>query len=187
MTRLFLGSAIAAAVLLLFLPACSPSAVSVPSPDGNLVINISEETGQLLLSIDYKGERLIAPSPVGIEFEEGFCGTGIKMKPGRKERITDDYDMPVGKASHIHSVSNQRVVSLTSPDGRKVDICLRAFDDGVAYRYLFPEQEGIDSLRIRSEKMELHPTGDPILKAMYLPGLVCSHESPYTTLRLSEH
>ena len=141
MSRSFLGSAIAAAVLLLFLPACSPSAVSVPSPDGNIVINISEETGQLLLSIDYKGERLIAPSPVGIEFEEGCFGTGLKMKPGRKERITDDYDMPVGKASHIHSVSNQRVVSLTSPDGRKVDICLRAFDDGVAYRYLFPEQD----------------------------------------------
>ncbi len=103
------------------------------------------------------------------------------------ESITDDYDMPVGKASHVHSVSNQRVVSLTAPDGRKVDICLRAFNDGVAFRYLFPEQKGIDSLRVRGEQMELHPTGDPILKAMYLPGLVCSHESPYTTLRLSEH
>ncbi len=185
--RSFFGIALASAALLLLFAACSSSVVSVPSPDKNLVISISEDTGQLLLSIDYKGERLISPSPVGMEFEEGSFGAGVKMKPGKLESVTDDYDMPVGKASHIHSVSNQRVVSLTSPDGRKVDICLRAFNDGVAFRYLFPEQEGIDSLRIRSELMDLHPTGDPILKAMYLPGLVCSHESPYTTLRLSEH
>ena len=178
---------IAATVLLSILSACSTSVVSVPSPDLHLLIRLTEESGQLLLSIDYKGERLISPSPVGIEFEEGSFGAGIKMKPGKLERVTDDYDMPVGKASHIHSVSNQRVVSLTAPDGRKVDICLRAFNDGVAFRYLFPEQEGVDSLRIRSELMELHPTGDPVLKAMYLPGLVCSHESPYTTLRLSGH
>ena len=182
----FLGISIASA-LIVILPACSSSAVSVESPDGNLVINMNGKTGILLLSIDYKGENLIAPSPIGIEFEEGSFVSGIKMKPGKKELITDDYDMPIGKASHIHSLSNQRVVTLTSPDGRKVDICLRAFDDGVAFRYLFPEQEGIDSLKIKSELMELHPTGDPILKAMYLPGLICSHEAPYTTLRLSEH
>ena len=38
----------------------------------------------------------------------------------------------------------------------------------VAFRYLFPEQEAINQLRIKREIMELHPTGDPVLKAMYL-------------------
>ena len=183
----FLKPSVALATLMVILFACSPSKVSVPSPDGDLVISVSNETGQLLLSVDYKGENLIAPSPIGIEFEEGSFGDGVKMTSGKKERVIDDYDMPVGKASHVHSISNQRVVSLTAPDGRKVDIALRAFDDGVAFRYLFPKQEGIDSLRIRGEKMELRPVGDPVLKAMYLPGLICSHEAPYTTLRLSGH
>lgn len=57
----------------------------------------------------------------------------------------------------------------------------------VAFRYLFPEQEAINQLRIKREIMELHPTGDPVLKAMYLPNVDCSHESTYTTCRLSEH
>lgn len=111
--RRFCGVSLASSALLLIFAACSSSVVSVPSPDKNLVINLTEDTGQLLLSIDYKGERLISPSPVGIEFEEGSFGAGVKMKSGKMERITDDYDMPVGKASHVHSVSNQRVVSLT--------------------------------------------------------------------------
>ena len=169
------------------LSSCKSSHVSVPSPDGNLTLSLSQEKDNIFLSIDYKGERLISPSPIGFEFEEGPFGAGIKMSKGKLERITDEYDMPVGKASHIHSVSNQRIVSLTAPDGRKVDILLRTFNDGVAFRYLFPAQDGISQLQIRSELLELHPTGDPILKAMYLPNVACSHEAPYTTRRLSEH
>ncbi len=169
------------------LSACTSSAVSVSSPSGDLTVNLSQEEGQLLMSVDYKGERLIAPSPIGFEFEEGSFGTDLKMKGGRQECITDEYDMPVGKASHILSVSNQRIVTLTAADGRSVDICLRAFDDGAAYRWLFPEQEGVGQLNIRSELMELHPEGDPVLKAMYLPSVACSHEDVYITRRLSEH
>ena len=180
-------SVIMIALALLSLSSCKPSHVSVPSPDGNLTLNLSQEKDSILISIDYKGERLISPSPIGFEFEEGPFGAGIKMAKGKLERITDEYDMPVGKASHIRSVSNQRIVSLTAPDGRKVDICLRAFDDGVAFRYLFPTQDGVSQLQIRSELLELHPTGDPTLKAMYLPNVACSHEAPYTTRPLSEH
>lgn len=163
------------------------SRVEVSSPDGELIIRLNQESESILLSIDYKGETLIAPSPIGFEFEDGAFGAGVKMSKGKLERVVDEYDMIVGKASHIYSESNQRVVSLTAPDGRQVDICLRAFNDGVAFRYLFPEQEGAEQLRIKSELMELHPTGDPILKAMYLPNVDCSHESSYTTCRLSEH
>ena len=105
------------ALALLSLSSCKPSHVSVPSPDGNLTLNVSQEKDSILISIDYKGERLTSPSPIGFEFEEGPFGAGIKMTKGKLERITNKYDMPVGKASHIRSVSNQRIVSLTAPDG----------------------------------------------------------------------
>ena len=105
------------ALALLSLSSCKPSHVSVPFPDGNLTLNLSQEKDSILISIDYKGEGLISPSPIGFEFEEGPFGAGIKMTKGKLERITDEYDMPVGKASHIRSVSNQRIVSLTAPDG----------------------------------------------------------------------
>ena len=175
------------AIVFSFLAGCTNSGVSVSSPDGNLKLNLVRDHNAPAISIDYKGERIIMPSPIGFEFEEGSFGTDIKMSPGKLERITDEYDMPLGKASHINSLSHQRVVKLTAPDGRRVDICLRVFDDAVAYRYLFPEQEGVGQLHIRSERMEVFPAGNPVLKAMYLPNVACSHEALYTTRRLNEH
>ena len=53
------------ALVLLSLSSCKPSHVSVPSPDGNLTLNLSQEKDSILISIDYKGERLISPSPIG--------------------------------------------------------------------------------------------------------------------------
>lgn len=151
-----------------FMISCTPS-VEVSSPDGDLTISLTQNSeNQLLMSIAYKGDTLISPSPIGLEFDEGAFGKGVTMSKGKVERIVEEYDMPVGKVSHIYSESYQCVVSLTSADGHMVDLCLRAFNDGVAFRYLFPEQETVSQLRIKREIMELHPTGDPVLKAMYL-------------------
>ncbi|MBQ6226730.1 MAG: glycoside hydrolase family 97 N-terminal domain-containing protein [Bacteroidaceae bacterium] len=76
------------------LSACTSSVVSVPSPNGDLTVNLSQGEGQLLMSVDNKDERLIAPSPIGLEFEEGSFGTGLKMKGGKQECITDILQNP---------------------------------------------------------------------------------------------
>ena len=60
-------SVIMIALALLSLSSCKPSHVSVPSPDGNLTLNLSQEKDSILISIDYKGERVISPSPIGFE------------------------------------------------------------------------------------------------------------------------
>ena len=176
------------AVLSLCLAAsCGQDKVTVPSPDGNLKISLSNDSGRAEISIAYKGETLVEPSPVGFELEGGSIGEGVKLKAGKLTRIVDDYDMPTGKASHIHSVSNERVVTLVAPDGKKVEMYLRAFDDGVAFRYVFPEQDGMEKLLVKKELMEIHPVGNPMVKAMYLPAVECSHEEVYTTKPLKDH
>ena len=77
------------AIVFSFLAGCTNSGVSVSSPDGNLKLNLVRDHNAPAISIDYKGERIIMPSPIGFEFEEGSFGTDIKMSPGKLERITD--------------------------------------------------------------------------------------------------
>ena len=170
-----------------FLAACTPSMVTVSSPDGNLDFHLSVSGGQSMISIDYKGETLLSDSPVGIEFEDGYFGDGVKVRAGKPFAVVDDYDMPVGKTSHVHSVSNELVATLGNAEGRKVRIYMRAFDDGVAYRYEIPEQKSMKSLAVKAECMELKPVGDPETKAMILPGHTCSHEGNYKTAPLSAY
>ena len=162
--------AILSTAVLGILAACNPPAVTVSSPDGNLAFSLSVAEGESMISIDYKGETLLPGSPVGIEFEDGYFGSGVKLKAGKPVTVVDDYDMPVGKTSHVHSVSNELVATLSNAGGRKVKVYMRAFDDGVAYRYEIPGQESMKSLAVKAERMELKPAGDPRTKAMVLPG-----------------
>ena len=166
---------------------CTTSSVTVSSPDGNLGLQLSVADGQSVISIDYKGEKLLLDSPVGIDFENGFLGDDVKLRAGKTQQIVDDYDLPVGKTSHVHSVSNGVVATLSDPEGRCVELHIRAFDDGVAYRYVIPEQKGMTSLAVRAERMELNPAGDPMTKAMVLPSFRSSHEALYRTAPLSEY
>lgn len=175
------------AAAILVLASCTPPAVTVSSPDGNLDFHLSVSEGQSVISIDYKGETVLLDSPVGIEFEDGYLGTDVKVKGGKPVTVVDDYDMPVGKTSHVHSVSNELIATLSNSEGRYVNIYMRAFDDGVAYRYEIPEQENMKSLTVKAERMELTPAGDPMTKAMVLPVFTSTHEENYRTAPLSTY
>ena len=166
---------------------CSTSVVTLSSPNGHLNLRVSVSDGQSVISLDYQKESLLLDSPIGIDFEEGYFGSDVKINVGRTELIVDDYDMPVGKTSHVHSVSNGVVATLTDAEGRCVELHLRAFDDGVAYRYVIPKQKKMQSLAIRDERMELNPAGNPSTKAMILPHFNTSHEALYKTAPLSEY
>ncbi|MCQ2149571.1 MAG: glycoside hydrolase family 97 N-terminal domain-containing protein, partial [Bacteroidales bacterium] len=156
---------IAFSVIALVLTSCSRPSVTVSSPDGNLDFRLSVSEGQSVISIDYKGETLLLDSPVGIDFEDGYLGMDVRLKAGKTVTVVDDYDMPVGKTSHVHSISNELVATLRNPEGRYVKIYMRAFDDGVAYRYEIPAQKSMESLAVKAERMELKPAGDPVTKA----------------------
>lgn len=167
---------LASAVLL---SGCCPSAVTVKSPDGNLSLTLGVDHGESSISITYKSETILDNTPVGIEFADGYFGRGVKISSQVKEHITDDYDLPAGKSSHVHSESNEIHLCLTDDSGRQVEMFLRAFNDGVAYRYFIPEQDGMKELAIRREVMDLNFPGHPLMKAMKLEKFNCSHEDYY--------
>lgn len=167
--------------------ACSASSADVSSPDGNLDLALSVADGKSVISIAYKGETLLLDSPVGIDFEDGFFGDDVRLKAVKRSSVVDEYDMPVGKTSHVRSVSNGAVATLADSQGRMVELHMRAFDDGVAYRYVIPSQEKMQRLAVRAERMELNLAGDPVAKAMVLPGFQCSHEALYKTAPVSEY
>lgn len=173
-------------VLAGFLSCTSSEEVSVPSPDGHLRLTLCRADSNLAISVSYKGNQLLLPSPIGLEFQDGSFGADVKVSKGSQTRIEEEYDLPTGKTSHVSSESNQRIVTLTAADGRVVELHLRAFDDGVAYRYVFPEQQDSARLLIKEEVMDIRPEGNPLVKAMYIPWGWCSHEDVYLTDSLSK-
>ncbi|WP_100615347.1 glycoside hydrolase family 97 protein [Confluentibacter citreus] len=66
----------------------------------------------------------------------------------------DTWEQVWGEKKKIRNHYNQLVVHLQKKDKnkRKLDIQFRAFDDGIAFRYIYPKQETKDSIFIMDEK-----------------------------------
>jgi len=170
-------------ILTLLIAGCT-SSVTVTSPDNNLSLSL-DVSGEACITVTYRSRTLVAASPVGIEFADGHFGQDVRIVGRKSRHVSDDYDMYVGKAGHVHSESSEIHVCLQDKNDRRVEMFLRAFDDGVAYRYYIPEQEGMKELAVRSETLTLNVPDDPLLKAMKIEQFACSHENIYLTENIS--
>lgn len=162
------------------------------SPGGKLAIEVKLQKQQLVYTVSSAGKTLVEPSVLGFDMAEGYFGKNVGFGKVSRRKVTDDYDLPVGKTSHVHCVSNEMVIPIVEKSGymRKVNMVVRAFDDAVAFRYEFPLQSGTDKLRIVNELMELRPKGNPLATALPLPGFINTHEGRYDikpVLELKEH
>ena len=69
-------------------------------------------------------------------------------------------------------------------DGRLMNICFRVFNDGIGFRYEFPQQGATNYYFIKEEKSEFAMAGDNM--AWWIPGDYDTQEYSYTTCKLSE-
>ena len=169
-------------VLSLLAVTLTAGARTVKSPDGKLEINVSVKGGVPVYRISYEGRAVVKESALGFELAEGAFLSGVKEGRATERTVHESYDLPVGKTSHVESVSREMRLPLIEKNapGRRVDLVVRAFDEAVALRFEFPAWNGTDSLLVRAENMEINPAGNPELTGLILPGFRSSHEGPYT-------
>lgn len=156
--------------------------ISVSSPDGKLkfLLKITPET--VSYEVNYKRQLLVENSLLGFNFDSGEFGSNLKVGKVRRKSIDETYELVVGKVSTARNHCNEMVVPLqekVSP-GRLINLVVRAFNDGIAFRYEFPEQEGWNSYVMYDEKTQFRLSGNPMALLMYLPGYINTHEGVYT-------
>ncbi len=178
---------------------------TLKSPDGNLEMRFElTDGGAPLYSLDYKGKSTILPSGLGFEFrgekpqlvfgaeiEKGKDGTPVQFHEGfvmeKAERGTfDETWEPVwGEESEIRNHYNELAVTLrqTASD-RVMTIRFRLYNDGLGFRYEFPEQKNLQYFVITKELTQFAMAGDH--KAFWIPGDYDTQEYDYVESRLSE-
>lgn len=104
----------------------------------------------------------------------------------RTRTFDEVWEMPWGEQRLVKNHYNELIVELqeTAAPQRRLNVYLRAYDDGVAFRYEFLAQPGIDSLIILEENTEFQMTGDH--KAWWIPADWDSYEHLYQTSKVSE-
>jgi alpha-glucosidase len=160
--------------------------VRLISPDGNIIFTLKFEQGLPAYSVAYQKKLIIKNSALNLVFEDKSV---LKKKGNNKlpafTEVNGTYELIAGKAKKINNHYKQLIISLTNINNYKVNLEVRAFNDGVAFRYVLPRQNKT-SFTLLEEHTEFKFSGDPIVKALQLPNFTSSHEGLYTTMPLSK-
>lgn len=173
---------------ILFCSSLKSQNVHVTSPNGNIVFNFKLHNKAALYGVSFKNKTIIDYSSLSLEFDNGKIENNLKLHKPFYRDTTEDYDLVVGKTSHVHTRYKEVTIPLEEIDAprRKINIIVRVFDDGVAFRYGYPRQQNWTDYTLLDENTTFKLTGDPIAHALFLPNYTSSHEGFYTTLPFSK-
>ncbi len=119
----------------------------LPSPSGNIEIIISQTSDSLTYEVKYantgeNGQTIIRPSPLGLVREDADFSKDLTFVSAENVReFSTSYTLTSGKQSEYKNKGNELVLHFSAKNVEKLDLVFRSFDNGVAFRYEFPEQD----------------------------------------------
>ncbi len=113
----------------------------IPSPDGNLKVDFQlNADGVPLYSIELNGNVVLVPSELGlVRIDQEFDGGLTLVKTSGVETVKDDYTMITGKRRECSYRANRRTFTLKNSNSQTMQIIFQVSNDGVAFRYAFPD------------------------------------------------
>ena len=184
-------------------------AQKVTSPDGKMELSFALDNGRPTYTLRVDGKTVVAPSHLGYQLkkENGEKSTDFDWKPSRatdkeasrKADFFSDFTLekfennsfdetwkPVwGEESSIRNHYNELLVQLKqTKNNRFLNIRFRLFDDGLGFRYEFPDQKNLTYFVVAEELTEFAMTGNHT--AWWVAGDYDTQEYNYQTTKLSE-
>ena len=178
------------------------------SPDGNLVLTFQvNKEGAPTYDLTYKGKVVIKPSTLGLELKKedntrtdfdwvdrrdltkldskSNLYNGFKLKDAQTTTFDETWQPVWGEEKEIRNQYNELAVILFQPmNDRSIVVRFRLFNDGLGFRYEFPQQKSLNYFVIKEEHSQFAMAGNHI--AYWIPGDYDTQEYDYTISRLSE-
>ena len=138
-------------ILLLIMITARPQGINIISPNQKISIELFSEQnagiGEWFLKVNYinNGQRCeaIPKITLGLSRSDQDFSKDLKLiKAGKPVLIEEQYSALHGKRSQCSNSANERVVSFENQGKAKMNLIIRAYNDGVAFRYEFPDKEG---------------------------------------------
>ncbi|MEZ0243363.1 MAG: glycoside hydrolase family 97 protein [Sphingomonas sp.] len=128
---------------------------TLASPNGvNAVVIGADAGGTVTYAVERNGERVIAASPIILDLDANSLGYGMKVTATEDAAADTRYPIVAGKAAFGRDHYRQLTVHFEEMGGakRKLDVVVRAYDDGVAFRMVIPIQPATAAAIIRFER-----------------------------------
>ena len=191
-------------LLTLFVPAqLSAREKKVFSPDGNICVNFDVNEGIPFYNVMFNGKQVIKNSRLGLELasvkgngefnnfdnkqvanQNSLCD-GFSLISARSMSFDETWEPVWGEESSIRNHYNEMAVTLRQDElNRYIIVRFRVYDDGLGFRYEFPQQPNLTYFVIKEEHSQFAMPGD--LTAWWIAGDYDTQEYEFTCSRLSE-
>ncbi|WP_157054601.1 glycoside hydrolase family 97 protein [Prevotella sp. RM4] len=119
---------------------CWADDVRVSSPNGSLVVTVSDAEGKLSYTATLDGKQMLAPSALGLQTSLGDLTKELSIVNSQLSTVANSYSMRGTKASKVDYKANALTINLQDKDGVKFSILFQVSDNDIAYRYQMPRQ-----------------------------------------------
>ncbi|MET3725606.1 glycoside hydrolase family 97 protein [Sphingomonas trueperi] len=180
------------AALLIAAPAAGQT-LELVSPDGaNRVVVALDRQGVPNYTVQRRGALVLAPAPIALDLDRDMLGWGMAVTGSEASSADTRYKIVLGKAAEGRDRYNQRIIHLQERGGakRRMDLILRAYDDGIAFRMLVPVQPATAAAVVRYERTGFYFPQPWKCWGFNVGRFGSSHEGefdPVDTTRLRDH
>ena len=142
-------------ITLLSLSATVLASETLTSPDGKLSMQFAiGEQGRMTYMLTLGNDTLVRPSHLGLDLVNDQLLYGFEQVGADRTTFDETWQPVWGEEREIRNHYNELLVHLKqNPQNRYIRLRFRLFDDGLAFRYEFP-QLGLNYFTIREEKTE---------------------------------
>ncbi|MGM9787790.1 MAG: glycoside hydrolase family 97 protein [Candidatus Cryptobacteroides sp.] len=156
------------------------------SPDGNLQLKVYTSQGRPSYELSYKGKSVLETSKLGFDlrWERGYK-EGMSLVSAEQNSVDEIWYPVWGEYAQVRNHYNELLTRFEQEGSRRVLLIrFRLFNDGLGFRYEFPEQPTLHIFQVSEELTEFNLAHD--YTAFCMPGDYDTNEFTYTTARISE-
>ncbi len=152
----------------------APQVASVESPGKVLKVSLVLDGGTARYRVERLGDTVVEDSKLGFALRDGRLDRDFTLLGQQRRSVDDTWEQPWGERRLTRNDFNELTVQLAETTGskRRLDVVFRVYDDGLGFRYVFPEQPNLREAIIDDELTEFAiaqdstawwiPAGEPI-------------------------
>ena len=165
------------------------NSIELKSPDSQIVFSVHVTQKALLYQVVYRNQKLIESSQMSFSFKgQPEFGANLKVLKPQYRNFDETYELYTGKTKTVRDQHREVIIPLIEDNEtkRRMNLIVRVFNDGLAFRYEFPQQENWQSYIVTDENSTFNIAGNTTVRTLFWDNYNNSHEGFYQKLSVSE-
>ena len=156
-------------ILSLFLFPIIGMAAELSSPNQQIKLTTHSKNEKISYSVEFNGKTIISESRLGMQLNKDAFSGGVAVTESSTRSQKETWKSVWGNQSEHLDHFNELTLEITETAAtkRNMQIILRAYDDGIAFRYAYPKQKNLKQANLTKELSQVALVAESMPVAWY--------------------